>query len=71
MVTVILVGVSDVSDVVNTLLKVEVEANTRVFLARANKQQEARGQISLWRILLACFGSAYFQVSMWILFFKN
>ena len=42
--------------------KVEVEANTRVFLSRALKQQEARGSLSLWRLLLFCFGSAYFQV---------
>ena len=52
-----------VYDIVNAFFEVDVERNTQVFLSRALKQQEAHGSISLWKILIACFGSAYFQVS--------
>ena len=47
-----------------TLSKVEVEKNAQVFLSRATRQRETQGSISLWRILIVCFGSAYFQVSI-------
>ena len=46
------------------LSKVEVEKNAQVFLSRATRQRETQGSISLWRILIVCFGSAYFQVSI-------
>lgn len=45
-------------------VKVEVEKNTQVFLSRARKQKEARGSLSLWRLLIYCFGGAYFQVNI-------
>ena len=47
------------------IVKVEVEKNTQVFLSRARKQKEARGSLSLWRLLIYCFGGAYFQVNIY------
>jgi len=45
--------------------EVEVEKNTQIFLSRARKQKEARGSLSLWRLLIYCFGGAYFQVNIY------
>ena len=53
-----------VKKIKSTLSKVEVEKNAQVFLSRATRQRETQGSISLWRILIVCFGSAYFQVSI-------
>ena len=49
-------------DLPSVTSEVEVQANSQVFLERAERQKQTSGRVSLWRLLLGCFGVAYLQV---------